>query len=164
MKWPARRCRTRWRLAVSGGSSPYGATSSSAPWHFYSPRDHDDAVATAVGLIVHGVSTEKELQGVAGQPPDDVTRKLAEEGVPKAISDMLFSEYVAPSKGQPSMPMRAPEEVAKEYLEGVIGADVGWTSSCPSLTTPHHSRATRGRAPSRCVCFVRVFRLGRLGG
>ena len=64
---------------------------------FANDRDQDDVVATAVGLIVYGVITEKELQGVAGQPPDDekFTRKLGEEGVPKAICDMLFDEFVA---------------------------------------------------------------------
>jgi hypothetical protein len=33
-------------------------------------RDQDDVVAAAVGLIVYGVTTEEEVQGVAGQPPD----------------------------------------------------------------------------------------------
>ena len=79
-------------------------------------------VAAAVGLIVYGVTTEEDLQGVAGQPPDDekFKRQLAEEGVPKAICDMLFAQYVATSKGEPKTPMRAPEEVAKEYLDGLL--------------------------------------------
>ena len=80
-------------------------------------------VAAAVGLIVYGVNTEEELQGVAGQPPDDekFKRQLADKyGVPAAICDMLFAKYVARSEGQPKMPMRAPEDVAKEYLDGVL--------------------------------------------
>jgi hypothetical protein len=52
-------------------------------------RDHDDVVAAAVGLIVYGVTTGEELQGVAGQPPDDekFKRQLAagKYGVPAAI-------------------------------------------------------------------------------
>ena len=52
-------------------------------------RDHDDVVAAAVGLIVYGVTTGEELQGVAGQPPDDekFKRQLAADkyGVPAAI-------------------------------------------------------------------------------
>ena len=49
-------------------------------------EEKSDVVAAAVGLIVYGVTTEKDLQGVAGQPPDDekFKRQLAEEGVPKA--------------------------------------------------------------------------------
>ena len=55
-------------------------------------------VAAAVGLIVYGVTTEVDLQGVAGQPPDDekFKRQLADKyGVPAAICDMLFAQYVA---------------------------------------------------------------------
>ena len=101
-------------------------------------RDQDAVVAAAVGLIVYGVTTEKELQGVAGQPPDDekFMRKLAAKGVPDAICDLLFAQYVAPSKGEPKTPMRAPEEVAKEYLDGVIGADVGGRLELPEFDYP----------------------------
>ena len=57
----------------------------------------------AVGLILYGVTTEKELQGVAGQPPDDerFKRQLTGDkyGVPAAIRDMLFGEYVAGKSG-----------------------------------------------------------------
>jgi hypothetical protein len=102
-------------------------------------RDQDDVVAAAVGLIVYGVTTEEDLQGVAGQPPDDekFKRQLADKyGVPAAICDMLFAQYVAPSKGEPKTPMRAPEEVAKEYLDGVIGADVGGHLELPEFDYP----------------------------
>jgi hypothetical protein len=60
-------------------------------------EDPDNVVEAAVGLTVYGATTQEKLQGVAGQPPDDekFTRKLGEEGVPKAICDMLFDEYVA---------------------------------------------------------------------
>ena len=59
-------------------------------------------VAAAVGLIVYGVTTEEELQSVAGQPPDQKNFRdtLAEEGVPKAICDMLFAKYVAPAQAR----------------------------------------------------------------
>jgi hypothetical protein len=87
---------------------------------------------------VYGATTQEKLQGVAGQPPDDekFMRKLAAKGVPDAICDMLFGKYVAPSKGEPKMPMRAPEEVAKEYLDGVIGADVGGRLELPEFDYP----------------------------
>jgi hypothetical protein len=49
---------------------------------------------------------------------------------------MLFGKYVAPSKGEPKMPMRAPEEVAKEYLDGVVGADVGGRLELPEFDYP----------------------------
>ena len=83
---------------------------------------HPKVVAAAAGLIVYGATTQAKLQGVAGQPPDDekFMRKLAAKGVPAAISDMLIGKYVAPSKGEPKTPRRAPEEVAKEYLDGVL--------------------------------------------
>ena len=78
--------------------------------------------AAAAGLIVYGATTQEKLQGVVGQPPDDekLKRQLAEEGVPKAICDILLGKYVAPSKGEPKMPFCAPEEVATEYLDGVL--------------------------------------------
>ena len=99
---------------------------------------HPKVVAAAAGLIVYGATALGKLQGVAGQPPDDekFKRQLAEEGVPKAICDMLFAKYVAPSKGEPKMPMRAPEEVAKEYLDGVIGADIGGHLKLPEFDYP----------------------------
>ncbi len=96
------------------------------------PRSRGDAAA---GLIVYVATAQEKLQGVAGQPPHDekFMRKLAASGVPDAICDTLFGEYVAGSKGQPKMPMRAPEEVAKEYLDGVIGADVGGRLELPEF-------------------------------
>ncbi len=55
-------------------------------------RDQDDVVAAAVGLIVCGLSTEEELHGVAGQPPDQKSFRYAltadKCGVPAAICDM----------------------------------------------------------------------------
>ena len=57
-------------------------------------RDQDDVVAAAVGLIVYGVTTEEDLQGVSGQPPDQKifrdTLTADKYGVPAAICDMLF--------------------------------------------------------------------------
>ena len=61
-------------------------------------EEKSDVVAAAVGLIVYGATTLEKLQGVAGQPPDDekFKRQLADKyGVPAAICDMLFGEYVA---------------------------------------------------------------------
>ena len=59
-------------------------------------------IAAAAGLIVYGATTEEKLQSVAGQPPDDekFTRKLAAKGVPDAICDLLFEEYVGKSAGK----------------------------------------------------------------
>jgi hypothetical protein len=56
-------------------------------------RDQDDTVAAAVGLILYGVTNEKELQAVADNKAE-FKRQLAEEGVHKAISDLLFDNYV----------------------------------------------------------------------
>jgi hypothetical protein len=64
-------------------------------------EDPDQVVEAAVGLIVYGATTQEKLQGVAGQPPDDekFMRKLAAKGVPDAICDLLFAEYVAVAIG-----------------------------------------------------------------
>ncbi len=75
-------------------------------------------VATAVGLIVYGVTTEEDLQGVAGQPPDDekFKRQLTTDkyGVPAAICDMLFAKYVAPAQAlHTGARKRSLEEAAK---------------------------------------------------
>jgi hypothetical protein len=57
-------------------------------------RDQEDTAAAAVGLILYGVTNEKELQGVGQGEYADFTRQLAEEGVPKSICDLLFAQYV----------------------------------------------------------------------
>jgi hypothetical protein len=94
-------------------------------------RDQDDVVAAAVGLIVYGVTTEEDLQGVAGQPPDDekFKRQLArEEGVPKAICDLLFAQYVAPAQAlHTGARKRSLEEAAATYDDCVRGAV--WTTT-----------------------------------
>jgi hypothetical protein len=99
-------------------------------------EDSDNVVEAAVGLIVYGATTQEKLQGVGQGEYAEFKRQLAEEGVPKAICDMLFAQYVAPSKGETKTPMRAPEEVAKEYLDGVIGADVGGRLELPEFDYP----------------------------
>ena len=99
-------------------------------------EDPDNVVEAAVGLIVYGATTQEKLQGVGQGKYAEFTRKLAAKGVPDAICDLLFAQYVATSKGQPKMPMRAPEEVAKEYLDGVIGADVGGRLELPEFDYP----------------------------
>jgi hypothetical protein len=57
-------------------------------------RDQDDTAAAAVGLILYGVTSEKELQGVGQGDYAEFKRQLAEEGVPKSICDLLFAQYV----------------------------------------------------------------------
>ena len=68
-------------------------------------EDPDSVVEAAVGLIVYGATTKVKLQGVADNK-EEFKRQLAEEGVPKAICDMLFAQYVAPTKGEPKIPDR----------------------------------------------------------
>ena len=99
-------------------------------------EDSDDVVEAAVGLIVYGATTQEKLQGVSDNK-EEFKRQLADKyGVPAAICDMLFAQYVARSEGQPKMPMPAPEEVAKEYLDGVIRADVGGHLELPEFDYP----------------------------
>ena len=83
-------------------------------------RDQDDVVAAAVGLIVYGVTTEEDLQGVAGQPPDDekFMRKLAAKGVPDAICDMLFGEYVSKKKRSASGTLTSARPVKRALHDG----------------------------------------------
>jgi hypothetical protein len=52
-------------------------------------------VAAAAGLIVYGATTQEKLQGVA-ENKEEFKRQLAEEGVPKAICDMLFLKVRGP--------------------------------------------------------------------
>jgi hypothetical protein len=98
-------------------------------------RDLDDTVAAAVGLIVYGVTTEEELQAVAGQPPDDekFTRKLAEEGMPKAICDLLFAEYVAGTRGK-KRPLDVTAATYDDFVSGKAWTPMGLLStSLPAL-------------------------------
>ena len=76
----------------------------------------------------------------------EFTRKLAAKGVPDAICDMLFAQYVAPTKGEPKTPMRAPEEVAKEYLDGVLN---GKQLARPAFGVFFSPRAHSSRSPAR---------------
>ncbi len=81
-------------------------------------RDQDDVVAAAVGLIVYGVTTEKELQGVADNK-EEFKRQLTadKDGVPAAICDMLFAQYVAPAKAlHTGARKRSLEEAAMKWL------------------------------------------------
>jgi hypothetical protein len=77
-------------------------------------------VAAAVGLILFGVTTEEELQGVAGQPPDQKIFRdtLAEEGVPKAICDMLFGKYVSKKKRSASGTLTSARPVKRALHDG----------------------------------------------
>jgi hypothetical protein len=50
-------------------------------------------------LILYGVMNEKELQGVGQGEYAEFKRQLAEEGVPKAICDLLFAKNVAVAIG-----------------------------------------------------------------
>jgi hypothetical protein len=50
-------------------------------------------------LILYGVTNEKELQGVGQGEYAEFKRQLAEEGVPKAICDLLFAKNVAVAIG-----------------------------------------------------------------
>ena len=129
-------------------------------------RDQDDVVAAAVGLIVYGVTTEVDLQGVAGQPPDDekFKRQLAEEGVPKAICDMLFAQYVAgkSDRGRSSSggelddrPVkRRLVDVQDEFFATVPDAKMTKdTMSCPKTIVTRSIRqlCTCGTATPRCT-------------
>jgi hypothetical protein len=101
-------------------------------------EDPDSVVETAVGLIVYGgdPTQENQLPGVGQGEYAGFTRKLVEEGVPKAICDMLFGQV----RGHEQRPAQAanayPEEVAKEYLDGVIGANIGGYIELPELDDP----------------------------
>ena len=78
-------------------------------------------VAAAVGLIVYGATTLEKLQGVAGQPPDDekFKRQLADKyGVPAAICDMLFGEYVSKKKRSGSGPLANVRPVKRALHDG----------------------------------------------
>jgi hypothetical protein len=77
-------------------------------------------VAAAAGLIVYGATTQEKLQVVAGQPPDDekFMRKLAAKGVPDAICDMLFGEYVSKKKRSASGTLTSARPVKRALHDG----------------------------------------------
>ena len=87
--WPGgSTCRSRCGAGGGEGSQENGGRSnverlSRAPCK---GRDLDDVVAAAVRIIVYGVTTEEELQGMAGQPPiqKNFRDTLAEEGLHRA--------------------------------------------------------------------------------
>ncbi len=74
----------------------------------------------AAGLIVYGVTTLEKRPDVGQCEYADYTRKLVEEGVPKAICDMLFCEVHCheqrPAQDANAYPRRSP----KMYLDGAI--------------------------------------------
>jgi len=67
-------------------------------WWLYNEKkeDADEVVAAAVGLIVSGATTEEKLQRVGQGDYDKFTEKLLAKGVPDAICEMLYKQYVAP--------------------------------------------------------------------
>jgi len=69
-------------------------------WLLGKNEDPDDVIAAAVGLIVYGATTEEKLQKVGQGDYDTFKRDLFAEGVPKAICDLLFEEYVGKSAGK----------------------------------------------------------------
>ena len=57
-------------------------------------EEDDDVVATATGLIVFGATTLDKLKRIADNKKEFREALSAEEGVPKAICDLLFEKYV----------------------------------------------------------------------
>jgi hypothetical protein len=60
-------------------------------------EDEDDVVEALVGLISYGATTEEKLQNVADDKKGFADR-LSPKGVPDAICDLLFEQYVAKSR------------------------------------------------------------------
>ena len=53
--------------------------------------------ASLKGLIAYGVGEEEDLQNISDNKKEFAER-LAAEGIPKAICDLLFEKYVATKK------------------------------------------------------------------
>jgi hypothetical protein len=56
-------------------------------------EDGDDVAAAVTGLIVYGATTEEKLQKVADSK-EKFREALSAKGVPEAICDLLFEQYV----------------------------------------------------------------------
>ena len=82
-------------------------------------RDHDDTAVTAVGLIMYGVTTKGELQNVADNK-EEFARRLTDDkyGVPAAICDMLFGEYVSKKKRSASGTLTSARPVKRALHDG----------------------------------------------
>ena len=88
-------------------------------------EDPDNVVEAAVGLIVYGATTQEKLQGVGQREYAEFKRQLTADkyGVPAAICDMLFGEYVAPAQAlHTGARKRSLEEAAASYDDCVRGA------------------------------------------
>jgi hypothetical protein len=108
-------------------------------------EDPDNVVEAAVGLIVYGATTQEKLQGVGqGEYAEFKLQLTADKyGVPAAICDLLFAQYVAgksdrgrsssgrrmPGSFTSDMPVRLPRVICSPPAR----ATASWSALCRAL-------------------------------